>query len=165
MFLSLWGVALAWSMVPVQADVRSYCEAYARNQADVRLSGSAILGAKSEQSPEAWEERKTLALADCLMLYEPKAEEEETVAAEPEPEPKPKAKAKATTAKKAKRAPTLLARRTAPAQQEKSTAGALVPGSNAWANYCASKYASFDRATGNYKSYSGKQKPCRIPRG
>ena len=41
----------------------------------------------------------------------------------------------------------------------------LAPGSIAWNEYCASKYTSFDKATGNYKSYSGKAKPCLVPSG
>jgi hypothetical protein len=41
----------------------------------------------------------------------------------------------------------------------------LAPGSLAWNEYCASKYTSFDKATGTYKSYSGKAKPCLVPSG
>ena len=41
----------------------------------------------------------------------------------------------------------------------------LAPGSVAWNEYCASKYASFDKATGTYKSYSGITKPCLVPSG
>jgi hypothetical protein len=39
----------------------------------------------------------------------------------------------------------------------------LTAGSIAWNNYCASKYASFNPATGTYKSHAGKQKPCLVP--
>lgn len=144
------GLCLTSLAVPAQADVRSYCEAYARNQADVRLSGSAILGAKSKLTPEEWEERKTLALADCLALYTPEPEAK-TVMAKPEP----------VTAKK----PALeFLAGTSPAQQELSAAemAALVPGSAAWNNYCAAKYASFNRETGTYTARSGNQRPCRV---
>lgn len=41
----------------------------------------------------------------------------------------------------------------------------LAPGSVAWNEYCAAKYASFDKASGMYKSYSGKAKPCLVPSG
>ena len=41
----------------------------------------------------------------------------------------------------------------------------LAPGSIAWNEYCASKYNSFDKATGKYKSYDGKAKPCLVPSG
>jgi BA14K-like protein len=33
-------------------------------------------------------------------------------------------------------------------------------GSAEWNAHCAAKYRSFDAATGMYKSYSGKIKPC-----
>ncbi len=41
-------------------------------------------------------------------------------------------------------------------------AGKAHPGTAAWKEACAAKYNSFDPATGNYQSYSGKTKPCRI---
>jgi hypothetical protein len=41
----------------------------------------------------------------------------------------------------------------------------LAPGSVAWNEYCAAKYASFNKETGTYKSYSGKPKPCLVPSG
>ncbi len=163
-FAGLVGLALVWATGPAQADVRSYCEAYARDQADHRLSGAAIFGAEPAVTPEEWEERKTLALADCLTLYTAKteietvaAEPEETVAAKPKAiEPKPTVKAKPRVRK--------LIRLTAPAQQDNSAADSatLVPGTRAWEDYCAAKYASFDRATGNYTSLTGKQRPCRV---
>jgi hypothetical protein len=98
--------------------------------------------------------------------------EAEIVVVEPEAEPAPvkpkaapvKAKRKIATVK-VKPTLTLLARRTAPAQQEYSvaeTAPRLVPGSQAWKNYCANKYASFNPETNSYKSYGGKQKPCKV---
>jgi hypothetical protein len=166
------GAALALVAIPAKADVRSYCEAYARDQADTRLSGSAILGDKSKPSPQEWEERKTLALADCLTLYTPAAKAEvKDVAAQPEPEPAkpeiPKAELpEPVTAPKPKPKLELLAR-ASPAQQEKpaSARGKLTPGSQAWKEYCSNKYASFNPDTRTYKSYGGKQKPCLVPRG
>ena len=41
----------------------------------------------------------------------------------------------------------------------------LAPGSIAWNEYCASKYTSYNKVTGTYKSYSGKAKPCLVPSG
>jgi hypothetical protein len=41
----------------------------------------------------------------------------------------------------------------------------LAPGSIAWNEYCASKYTSYNKSTGTYKSYSGKAKPCLVPSG
>jgi hypothetical protein len=46
-----------------------------------------------------------------------------------------------------------------PAPAKKS--GKPKPGTKAWANYCASRYRSFDSDTGKYKSYSGEWRRCR----
>ena len=71
-------LAIAGAMVcvlaPARADVKSYCEAYARNEANVRLTGGAILGASVKPTPEEWAARNQLALAECLARYEPKLE-------------------------------------------------------------------------------------------
>lgn len=71
-------LAIAGAMVcvlaPARAGVKSYCEAYARNEANVRLTGSAILGASVKPTPEQWAARNQLALAECLARYEPKLE-------------------------------------------------------------------------------------------
>jgi hypothetical protein len=34
------------------------------------------------------------------------------------------------------------------------------PGSIAWNNYCAARYPSFDRLTGNYKTKNGQERRC-----
>ncbi len=41
----------------------------------------------------------------------------------------------------------------------------LAPGTSAWINYCAGKYASFDAVTGTYKSRTGQRKPCLVRGG
>ena len=41
-------------------------------------------------------------------------------------------------------------------------AGALEPGSEAWNDYCAAKYTSFDRKTGLYTGKSGKPHTCVV---
>jgi BA14K-like protein len=38
----------------------------------------------------------------------------------------------------------------------------LVPGSNDWNIFCANKYASFNPATGTYKSYTGVERKCVV---
>lgn len=43
------------------------------------------------------------------------------------------------------------------------TQGAQLPGSPEWNAACAEKYNSFDPSTGLYTSYSGPQRPCRLP--
>lgn len=111
--LLLWGVALGWTAVPAHADLQTYCEAYARDQAGARLSGSAILGEQSRLAAAERETRKKLALADCLALYTPMVKIEpvtampETVKADPmeaAPE-KPPARAKPKTVASAKQRP------------------------------------------------------------
>ena len=162
-FGSVCGVALAWAATLSQADVRSYCEAYARDQADGSLSGGAILGANIKLAPKDWAERKTLALADCLTLYalesmvEPVTAEPETVSAKPITTVRTTQKTIVTPKPEHLTA-------TAPARREKSAvdAGALVAGGPAWKNYCATKHPSYNREADTYTSLSGKQRHCRI---
>lgn len=168
-FISLCGVALSWAAVPAQADVQSYCEAYARDQADERLSGGAILGAKPKLTAAEWKERQKLAMADCLTLYTPQPRIEpvtatpERLTEEPEPVP-----AKRITIVPLKQKPTVTPKpkqkAATPAQKKKSTddPAALIAGSPAWKNYCAAKHPSYNRETNTYTSLSGKQRPCRL---
>ena len=95
-FMGFCGVAFIWAALPVKADVVAYCEAYARYQAELHLSGSAVLGSKPKLTADEREKREMLALADCLMLYTPAIED---VAAEAEPQPetaRPRARPKIT---------------------------------------------------------------------
>ena len=64
--------AILCVLAPAHADVKSYCEAHARNEANVRLTGSAILGPSVKPTPEEWAASNKLALAECLARYEPK---------------------------------------------------------------------------------------------
>ena len=136
------------------ADVRSYCAAFARDEADQALNGSAILNPKTAKplSAEDWKIRNQNALADCLALYGEGAEPETPVAAKPATvkpaAAKPTSNTKVTTSK------------TTTTKPSSASATALVPGSDAWKDFCASKYVSFNRDTGTYKSRSGKQRPC-----
>ncbi len=169
-FLSLCGVAFAWAACPAQADVLSYCEAYARSQAEMHLSGSAVLGSKPKLTPAEREKRKMLALADCLRLYTPRSniETAKTTRDEPEtittiimPRAKPKIHVQAGQETPARPAAKIEAATTVtPAQKKKPVADAasLVAGSK---DYCASKYASYNPATGTYTKHSGEQLRCR----
>jgi hypothetical protein len=136
------------------ADVRSYCAAFARDEADRALNGSAILNPKTAKplSAEDWKVRNQNALADCLALYGEATATETPAAAKPETvkpaAAKPASKTKVATAKTTTTKPT------------GASATALVPGSDAWKDFCAAKYVSFNRDTGTYKSRTGKQRPC-----
>jgi hypothetical protein len=74
-------------MTPALADVNSYCEAYARDQADAHLTGGAILGTAMVLSPEERDASGKQILAECLALYEP----------EQQPRPRPIARKSVTT--------------------------------------------------------------------
>lgn len=134
-----------WLASPASADVRSYCEAYARDVANGRVSGGEILNGKiagtmPETSPK-WTEVNGKALAGCMTQYGESvdAPAETDVASAEEPPPPPKKKKTAAR-------------------------GTLTPGSKAWADYCDKKYASFDRRTGTYRSLKGQVRPCKVAR-
>jgi hypothetical protein len=136
------------------ADARSYCAAFARDEADQALNGSAILNptAAKPLSAEDWKARNRNAFVDCLALYGEATGTETPTAAKPATvkpaAAKPASKTKVTTKK------------TTTTKATGASATALVPGSDAWKDFCASKYVSFNRDTGTYKSRSGKQRPC-----
>jgi hypothetical protein len=123
------------------ADAKSYCEAYARDAATARLSGSAIItGVRGPISPEQWAAARDQIQASCLDSYAPQSAAP-PVRKSPAP-PKP---------------------HIATISVSPSQAGPdLKPGSAAWKDYCAKKYVSFDPATGTYQSLSGKTRPCVV---
>ena len=139
-----------WFASPASADVRTYCEAYARDVANGRVSGGEILNGKiagtmPETSPK-WTEVNGNALAGCMTQYGESVEspaETETASAE---EPAPAAKKRTVT------------------RSATATRGALTPGSKAWADYCSKKYSSFNRRTGTYRSLKGQVRPCKVAR-
>ncbi len=167
--MGLCGLVFAWTGVPAKADVRSYCEAYARNQADVHLSGSAILGFNLEAAPAEQENRKTLALADCLALYipmvpiEPSATQPETAATNPVIRPRAKPAA-LIQAKKSPDTPKTKIEAAATTTQKKkqpvTSPSSLVAGSPEWKAYCAAKYVSYNPATNIFTNAGGEQRPC-----
>ena len=122
------------------ADTQYYCEVYGQDFASQKTS-----------DVDQWQLTYRNAVKDCLAQYAVDA----TAAAAPAP-----AAAKKKIAVKTKRriliepVRYLSTKRRTPILQQ---------GSTAWNNYCASKYASFNPATGTYRSYSGKQKPCLVP--
>ena len=128
-----------------QADVRTYCNAYARDAANGRVSGGEILGGKiagtTPETSASWIETNGKALADCLAQYGEGAAVLQSETA-PEAPPKPK-----------------------PVARKKPAGGpGLAPGSAAWNAYCDKKYTSFDPKTGKYRSFNGIMRPCKAPR-
>ena len=117
------------------ADPQAYCELLSRDYADGRTFDG-----------DEWQSNYRKAFSSCITQY---------TAGAPDT-PKIKSAEKVTK--------TAAATPTAETPRRKRTP-LLAPGSVAWNEYCASKYASFDKATGTYKSYSGKAKPCLVPSG
>ena len=145
---------LVFCISAAHADVRSYCAAFARDEADQALNGTAILNPKTAKplSDKDWKARNQNAFADCLALYGEATGTETPTAAKPATvkpaAAKPPSKTKVTTSKTTTTKPT------------GASASALVPGSDAWKDFCAAKYVSFNRDTGTYKSRTGRQRPC-----
>lgn len=140
-------VALLCVCCPARADVQSYCQAYARDQANGLLSGSAILGGEAQISQEEWANANSRALQDCVGLYEVKVE--------PKPAPAP------AEVKPVKKPPRPINKKSVTVAASSAT---LAPGSEAWNDYCDKKYSSFDRKTGTYTSKTGKVRPCLVTR-
>lgn len=183
--------ALVAVVAPVAATPKDYCQAYARDFAD--------LGPKDEKT---WTTRHDNALADCLFQYQassadpgkkppPKpakvVKQEAKPAAKPKPvvEPEPEAVAEEQLPEPAVIvAPDILPpsksgkQKAQPEEPKKKTLlakffkgkipalkaepGKLTPGSAAWLDYCERKYASFNRETGTYQSYKGVERKCLV---
>jgi hypothetical protein len=121
--------------VPALADAQSYCGLYGRDYADGRTL-----------EMDQWQISYRKAFNSCMTLYTPG------------PPDTPKSKSDEKAIKKVASTPTQETPR------RKRTLH-LAPRSVAWNEYCAAKYTSFNKATGKYKSYSGKAKPCFVPSG
>ena len=119
----------------VLADARAYCELFGRDYADGRTL-----------DVDKWQTNYRNAFSSCMTQYTPSAPDV------------PKGK---SAEKVIKKAVTTLIQET----PRRKRTPLLAPGSVAWNEYCAAKYASFNKVTGTYKSYSGKAKPCLVPSG
>ena len=120
---------------PAFADVQSYCGLYGRDYADGK-------------SPDVdqWQISYRKAFDSCMTLYTPG------------PPDTPKSKSDGKAIRKVALTPTQEIPR-------RKRTRVLAPRSVAWNEYCAAKYTSFNKATGKYKSYSGKAKPCLVRSG
>lgn len=182
-FIAAFGLAF-WAGGAV-ADVTSYCTAYARDTADAALGVTGV-GTLAGSGNDQWTAENDRAMKSCLAVYgqsQPAGEMQQaqpaevagetdaaqaTPAAEPQAAPaKPKP---ARVVKRGKPRMRLLSSAHAaplpgvsPSQQG-SGGSTLQPGSAAWNAYCARKYSSFDPATGNYKSYKGAARRCKVTR-
>ncbi len=120
---------------PASANSQTYCEMLAKDFADTRTT-----------DVDLWQKSYRNAFNDCMNQYTAVA---------------PAAPAKKKMQKQA----------AAPiAESETATAVAAVvkpkpqleEGSEAWNEYCAAKYKSFNPDTGTYNSYNGKERRCLV---
>ncbi len=116
------------------ADTQFYCEVFGQDFANGKTS-----------DVDTWEVNFRNAFGDCMVQYAADAKVE--------------ALPRKVTKKDAKKVVIVPAKDFS----RKKRRPILQPGSIAWNNYCASKYASFNSATGTYRSHAGKDKPCLTP--
>ena len=120
---------------PAAANSQTYCELFAKDFADGRTT-----------DVDLWQKSYRNAFNDCMNQY---------TAAAPVAAPK-----KALQ----KQAAVPLA---APETSEEAAAVVepklkLEPGTEAWNEYCAAKYKSFNPDTGTYNSHTGKERRCTV---
>jgi hypothetical protein len=121
--------------VQSSANSQAYCELFAKDLADGRTT-----------DVELWQISYRNAFNDCMNQY---------TAAAPAAAPKKQLQ---------KQAAVPLA---APETSEEAAAVVkpklkLEPGTEAWNEYCASKYKSFNPDTGTYNSHTGKERRCIV---
>jgi hypothetical protein len=120
---------------PGLAGSQTYCEMFAKDFADGRTT-----------DVDLWQKSYRNAFNDCMNQY---------TAAAPAAAPKKQLQ---------KQAAVPLA---APETSEEAAAVAkpklnLEPGTEAWNEYCAAKYKSFNPDTGTYNSHTGKERRCTV---
>lgn len=118
---------------PAFADTKSYCEVFGQDFASAKTS-----------DVDEWQTSYRDAFSNCMAQYTT-----ETKA------PPPAKKAAQKVSKKVLVVP-------ATSFSRKKRTRILEPGSIAWSAACSAKYASFNSATGNYKSKAGKERRCSI---
>jgi hypothetical protein len=143
----LIALALIVSAPFALADSKSYCEIYAKDFASTKTS-----------DVDQWQTMYHDSYKDCMDQYT--ASTSETAAPVPAQEaPKPVTKKKVATIK----APEKVADKAAEPVAEKSVKRvAMEEGTEEWNAYCANKYTSFNKETGTYKSFTGKERRCLV---
>ena len=117
---------------PASASSQTYCEMLAKDFADTRTT-----------DVDLWQKSYRNAFNDCMNQYTAVA---------------PTAPSKKKLQKQA--AAPLAESETAAVVKPKKLA--LEEGSEAWNEYCAAKYKSFNPDTGTYNSYNGKERRCVV---
>lgn len=134
----LYAFAVGLFSTQALADVQSYCEVFGQDFANGKTP-----------DVDTWEVNFRNAFGDCMIQYAADAGVE--------------AQAEKTIKKAAKKAAKKVVVVPARDFSNKKRRPILQPGSIAWNNFCAAKYASFNSATGTYRSHAGKEKPCLTP--
>lgn len=130
----LYAFAVGFFSTQALADVQSYCEVFGQDFANGKTS-----------DVDSWEINFRNAFGDCMAQYAADAGVE--------------ALPGKVTQKDAQKVVVVPAKDFS----GKKRVPILAPGSIAWNNYCAAKYASFNPVTGTYRSHAGKEKPCLTP--
>ena len=128
-------VTLAIVSAPASASSQNYCEMFAKDFADTRTT-----------DVDLWQISYRNAFNDCMNQY---------TAAAPAAAPKKKLQKQAAAPLNEQETSTQVAAVVKP----KLT---LEEGSEAWNEYCAAKYKSFNPDTGTYNSHSGKERRCLV---
>ena len=121
---------------PASASSQTYCEMLAKDFADTRTT-----------DVDLWQKSYRNAFNDCMNQY--------TAAAPAAPAKKKLQKQAAAPLNGSETA-------TAVAAVVKAKKLSLEEGSEAWNEYCAAKYKSFNPDTGTYNSYNGKERRCLV---
>ena len=132
---------------PAFASTQSYCEIFAKDFADGRTT-----------DVDLWQKSYRNAFNDCMNQY--------TVAAPQVATKKPLQKDVQAPVKPPEVEVVAETNKRILLKQPDPTAEAskpvLVPGSEAWNEYCAAKYVSFNPDTGTYNSHTGKERRCVV---
>jgi hypothetical protein len=121
---------------PASANSQTYCEMFAKDFADTRTT-----------DVDLWQKSYRNAFNDCMNQY--------TAVAPAAPAKKKLQKQAAAPIAESETA-------TAVAAVVKPKKLVLEEGSEAWNEYCAAKYKSFNPDTGTYNSYNGKERRCIV---
>ena len=121
---------------PASANSQTYCEMFAKDFADTRTT-----------DVDLWQKSYRNAFNDCMNQY---------TAVAPAAPAKKKLQKQAAAPLKEQETATAVAAVVKPKKLE------LEEGSEAWNEYCAAKYKSFNPDTGTYNSYNGKERRCVV---
>lgn len=127
--------ALVLASTQASANSQTYCEMLAKDFADTRTT-----------DVDLWQKSYRNAFNDCMNQY---------TAVAPAAPPKKKLQKQAAAPLNESETATAVAAVVKPKPE-------LEPGSEAWNEYCAAKYKSFNPDTGTYNSYNGKERRCVV---